>query len=213
MNSMDTTEGGTKSPEPEPKIIGLTGGIGSGKSTVAQFIEESGFPVYNSDKRAKEIVNDDAYLKDRIKELLGNDAYDTEGKYNRKYVAGLVFENEKLLHQLNEMIHPAVRYDFENWVKSQSSKFVFKETALLFELGLHKQCYKSLLITAEDNLRMKRVMERDHKTYREVEAIMDNQMPEKDKIKKADFILYNNTDIEDLKAATEKILHEILSEE
>lgn len=210
---MDTNEGGTKSPEPEPKVIGLTGGIGSGKSTVAQFIEEIGFPVYNSDKRAKEIVNEDAYLKDRIKELLGNEAYNEEGQYNRKYVAGLVFEDEKLLHQLNEMIHPAVRYDFENWVKQQTSPFVFKETALLFELGLHKQCYRSLLVTAEDNLRMKRVMERDHKTYREVEAIMDNQMPEKDKIKKADFILYNNTDLEELKAGTEKIVKEILNSE
>ncbi len=210
---METTEGETNSPEPEPKIIGLTGGIGSGKSTIAQFIEEMGFPVYYSDKRAKEIVNEDAYLKNKIIELLGNDAYNDVGIYNRKYVANLVFENEELLQKLNGLIHPAVHIDFENWVKQQTSQFAFKETALLFELGLHKECYKSLLVTAEDNQRMKRVMERDGKTYRQVEAIMDNQMPEKDKIKKADYIVYNNTDLEELKTETEKIVQEILNSE
>ena len=186
------------------KIIGLTGGIGSGKTTVAKFIEEMGFPVYFSDDRAKEIVNDDEVLKNRIKELLGDEAYDESGRYNRKYVADLVFNNEELLKQLNGLIHPAVRLDFENWVASQSAEFVFKETALLFELKLHESCYKSLLVTADDNIRIKRVMDRDDKTYREVEAVMDKQMPEKDKVKKADFVIYNNSNIEDLKAETEK---------
>ena len=188
------------------KIIGLTGGIGSGKSTVAGFIEELGFPVYYSDVRAKEIVNDNENLKNDIRKLLGENAYDQSGRYNRKYVADLVFNNEELLKQLNGLIHPAVRLDFENWVATQSTEFVFKETALLFELKLHESCYKSLLVTADDNIRIKRVMDRDGKTYREVVAVMTKQMPEKDKVKKADFVIYNNSSLEDLKTETEKIL-------
>ena len=186
------------------KIIGLTGGIGSGKTTVAKFIEEMGFPVYYSDDRAKEIVNDDEVLKNNIKELLGEEAYDENGFYNRKYVSEIVFNNDETRLQLNALIHPAVKIDFENWVENQNSEFVFKETALLFELKLNESCYKSLLVTADDNIRIKRVMDRDDKTYREVEAVMDKQMPEKDKVKKADFVIYNNSNIEDLKTETEK---------
>ena len=188
------------------KIIGLTGGIGSGKTTVAKFIEEMGFPVYYSDDRAKEIVNDDEVLKNNIKELLGEEAYDENGFYNRKYVSGIVFNDDEMRLQLNALIHPAVKIDFENWVENQNSEFVFKETALLFELKLNESCYKSVLVTADDNIRIKRVMDRDQKTYREIEAIIDKQMPEKDKIKRADFVIYNNEGIDELKAATEKMM-------
>lgn len=210
---MDTTEGGTTSPEPEPRIIGLTGGIGSGKSTVAKFIEEMGFPVYYSDIRAKEIVNDNEFLKSKITELLGAQAYKENGKYNRKYVASVVFGNDELLQKLNQTIHPAVREDFEKWVSRQNSEFVFKETALLFELGLDKECDHSILVTAEDNLRIKRVMDRDGKTYREVETIMDKQMPEKDKIRKTVFIIYNNDGLEELREETEKVINKMISQE
>ncbi|WP_079243297.1 dephospho-CoA kinase [Chryseobacterium indologenes] len=196
-------------PEPAPKIIGLTGGIGSGKTTVARFIEEFGFPVYYSDDRAKAIVNESEELKIKIKELLGEESYDENGLYDRKFVADQVFNNRDLLQQLNEIIHPAVRIDFENWVKKQTKYLVFKETALLFELKLNRQCYKSLLVTAEDNIRIKRVMDRDNKTYREVEAVMEKQMPERDKIKMADCIIYNNTNLEELKEQTEKVVFSI----
>ncbi|WP_343659936.1 dephospho-CoA kinase [Chryseobacterium sp.] len=196
-------------PEPAPKIIGLTGGIGSGKTTVAHFIEEFGFPVYYSDDRAKSIVNESEELKIKIKELLGEGSYDKNGWYDRKFVADKVFNNKDLLQQLNEIIHPAVRIDFDNWVSQQSKYLVFKETALLFELKLNRQCYKSLLVTAEDNIRIKRVMDRDNKTYREVEAVMEKQMPERDKIKMADCIIYNNTNLEELKEQTEKVIFSI----
>jgi len=151
---------------PIPKIIGLTGGIGSGKTSVARILEEKGFPVYYSDDEAKNIVNKDSILKEKIIELLGNEA-------------------------------------------SQDSEFVFKETALLFELKLNQQCYKSLLITADDNLRIKRTMDRDGKTYREVEAIIQKQMPEKEKCKLADYIIYNNADLESLRVATEGFIEEL----
>lgn len=201
----------TTEPDPlsAPKVIGLTGGIGSGKTTVARFIEEFGFPVYYSDDRAKTIVNEDDGLRLKIKELLGNEAYDTNGLYDRKTVAEKVFNDKELLDQLNEIIHPAVRIDFENWLQRQTKYLVFKETALLFELKLNRQCYKSLLITAEDNIRIKRVMDRDGKTYREVQAVMEKQMPEKDKIKLADCVIHNNTNIDDLKEQTEKVIFDI----
>lgn len=188
------------------KIIGLTGGIGSGKTTVAKFIEEAGFPVYYSDDRAKDIVNVDEDLKHRIINLLGQEAYNENGFYNRRYVAERVFGNQELLLKLNSLIHPAVKTDFENWVGSQHAEFLFKETALLFELKLNESCHKSVLVTADDNIRIKRVMDRDGKTYREIEAVMDKQMPEKDKIKRADFIIFNNDGIEELKTETEKML-------
>ncbi|KUJ50428.1 dephospho-CoA kinase [Chryseobacterium sp. JAH] len=203
------TETQKAEPDSASKIIGLTGGIGSGKTTVAQFIENCGFPVYYSDDRAKTIVNDNETVKSKIQELLGSDAYGENGLYDRKFVAGKVFNDDELLHQLNGIIHPAVRLDFEEWVSRQTKYLVFKETALLFELKLNLQCYKSLLVTAEDNIRLKRVMDRDGKTYREVETIMNNQMPEKDKIKQADYIIYNNTNLDDLREQTEKIIFEI----
>jgi len=193
---------------PIPKIIGLTGGIGSGKTSVAKILEEQGFPVYYSDDEAKNIVNKDPMLKDQIIKLLGSESY-IDDVYNRKYVAEKVFNNAGLLEQLNHLIHPAVRIDFEKWVKKQSSQFVFKETALLFELQLNKDCYKSLLVTADDNLRMKRTMDRDGKTYREIEAIMQKQMPEKEKIKLADYVIYNNSDPETLRIATEAFAEDL----
>lgn len=192
--------------EPQPKIIGLTGGIGSGKTTVAHIIEKMGFPVYYSDDRAKSIVNDSEDLKQKIIQLLGNEAYDENGLYDRKFVGNLVFNNTELLNQLNGIIHPAVAQDFKNWVLKQKNYLIFKETALLFELKLNLQCYKSLLITADDNIRAKRVMDRDNKTYREVMTIMEQQMPEKEKIKCADYVIYNNTDLQDLEEQTQEVI-------
>lgn len=193
------------------KIIGITGGIGSGKSTVSDFIAEKGFPVYNSDFWAKELVNIEQDLKHKIIELLGKNAYNENGMYNRKFVADKVFENEELLLKLNQIIHPAVKIHFENWIKKQSAEFVFKETALLFELKLNESCDQSILVTAEKNLRIKRVMDRDKRTYREIKDIIDKQMSDPEKIKLADFVIYNNGTIEELKNNTQKVLDVILN--
>jgi len=194
---------------PLPKIIGLTGGIGSGKTSVAKLLEQKGFPVYYSDDQAKNIVNKDPDLKIRIISLLGEEAY-LQGEYNRKFVSGKVFNDAELLDQLNDLIHPAVRSDFEKWVTSQNSEFVFKETALLFELKLNEHCYKSLLVTADDNLRIKRTMDRDHKTYREIEAVIQKQMPEKEKVRLADYIIYNNSDRNDLITETDSFVDKLI---
>ncbi|PUB33508.1 dephospho-CoA kinase [Elizabethkingia sp. YR214] len=194
------------------KIIGLTGGIGSGKTTVARFIEEMGYPVYNSDTRAKDLVNESDDLKASIIQLLGAQAYDENGLYDRKYVGSIVFSNDELLKQLNAIIHPAVNKDFHDWVKRQSRKIIFKETALLFELKLNLQCDKSLLVTADESIRIKRVMDRDSKTYREVEKVIDNQMPERKKIRLADYVIENNSDMQHLRLSTEKIMTSLISD-
>ena len=191
------------------KIIGLTGGIGSGKTTVAKLLESKGYSVYYSDIRAKEIVNNNAFLKTRIIQLLGDKAYDQDGKYNRKWVAQKVFNNEKLLLELNKIIHPAVKSDFEFWVREQKGDFIFKETALLFELNLDKNCFKTILVTADESLRIKRAMERDGKTYQEIENIIQKQIPEKEKRKRADLIIENNTDLENLGKEVERMLLEL----
>ncbi|MDX8566951.1 dephospho-CoA kinase [Elizabethkingia sp. HX XZB] len=194
------------------KIIGLTGGIGSGKTTVARFIEEMGYPVYNSDTRAKDLVNESDDLKAAIIQLLGPEAYDENGLYDRKYVGSVVFSNDELLKQLNAIIHPAVNRDFHDWVKRQSREVIFKETALLFELKLNLQCDKSLLVTADESIRIKRVMDRDSKTYREVEKVIDNQMPERKKIRLADYVIENNSDMQHLRLSTEKIMASLISD-
>ena len=191
------------------KIIGITGGIGSGKSTVSEFFIEQGFPVYNSDFWAKELVNIDLELKSKIIQLLGNSAYDEDGKYNRKWVSAVVFDDKNKLLELNKIIHPAVKIHFENWVNSQQNSIVFKETALLFELGLHKTCHFSILVTSDETIRIKRVMERDHRTFAEVKEIIEKQMPESEKLKLADFVIENNSNILDLKSKSLDVLKKI----
>lgn len=194
----------------QKKIIGITGGIGSGKSTVAKIIAGMGFPVYNSDTKAKELVHTNTALKTQIIELLGSEAYDAQGQYNRAWVAEQVFNQPSKLQHLNTLIHPAVKEDYENWLQTQTTALVFKETALLFELNLDQYCDLSLLVTADQSIRIKRVMDRDQKTYREVEAIIAQQMPEPEKINRADFIIYNNGNLEELKLATQEFISAIL---
>ncbi|WP_092735753.1 dephospho-CoA kinase [Riemerella columbipharyngis] len=193
-------------------LIGLTGGIGSGKTTVAKFIEAKGFAVYYSDIRAKEIVNDNSILKSEIINLLGDEAYDEEGSYNRKWVADKIFNDDTLLMKLNTLIHPAVKEDFEHWMNIQQSKFIFKETALLFELNLDKNCYKSVLVTADESIRIARVMERDHKTYSQVKDIIQKQMSEEEKAKRANYIIYNNGDLESLSMQTNVMLESLFKD-
>ena len=192
-----------------PKLIGLTGGIGSGKTTAAKIIEEAGFPVYYSDIRAKNIVNENAELKQKIISAFGTEAYDENGCYNRKWIAEQVFCNDEKLSLLNSLIHPAVKEDFEKWLAQQNTKTAFKETALLFELRLNEECWKTILITAEENQRIKRVMDRDGRTYRQVKEIIDKQMPETEKIKLADFIIINNGNLENLTTEIREVLAKI----
>lgn len=192
------------------KIIGITGGIGSGKTTVSQIITSKGFPVYNSDNRAKEIVNENQDIQQKIIYLLGEKAYEN-GVYNRSFVANCVFNNNELLQKLNEIIHPAVRQDFLDFVDRQNSQFIFRETAILFELGLDKDCDEVILVTANTEMRIERVMVRDGRTRQEIEQIIAKQMPENEKIQISDYVIYNNqNDFSELEYTVDFILKFIL---
>ncbi|HOK61510.1 MAG: dephospho-CoA kinase [Tenuifilum sp.] len=173
--------------------VGVTGGIGSGKTLVCKILEVLGYPVFYSDLVAKSITDTDPEVMEKVKGLFGNNIY-PNGKLNRKKVAELVFANDTLLKELNSIIHPAVARSFEQWcLQNAKSGLVFKESAILFETGIFRELHKTILVTAPEELRIKRVVERDGVTELEVRARMAKQMPEEQKKKLADFIVDNSS--------------------
>lgn len=175
------------------KKIGITGGIGSGKTTVARVFEQLGIPVYHADYWAKEIMNTDALVIGRLKELFGEAIYNNEGKADRKRIAELVFADKNKLNELNSIIHPAVWLHGENWLKQHAGKpYILKEAAILFESGGNKDMDKVIMVTAPKELRMERVMKRDNVTSAEVEARMANQWSDEQKIALSDFVIVND---------------------
>ncbi|QAA80398.1 dephospho-CoA kinase [Aequorivita sp. H23M31] len=174
------------------KIIGLTGGIGSGKTTVANMFAELGIPVYNSDVEAKKLTNSSSEIRSQLISLLGDDTY-KNGMLDRKYMADKIFNDHILLEKANAIIHPRVAEHFAEWVSQQTSPYVIKEAAILFESGADSQCDLVILVTAAKAERLKRVMDRDGVSEQEVEARMKNQWSDSKKTKLADFIIENNT--------------------
>lgn len=172
------------------KIIGLTGGIGSGKTTVAKMFADLEVPVYIADIEAKKLTNSSETIRDQLVQLLGEKAY-SEAGLNRKYVASKVFNDTVLLNAVNEIIHPEVAKHFKNWVSHQNSSYVIQEAAILFENGSYHKFDKIILVTAPKKLRLERVMARDNSTMEEIEARMANQWSDKRKAKLADFIIEN----------------------
>lgn len=173
--------------------IGVTGGIGSGKSLVCKVLEALGYPVFYSDYIARTIIDTDPEIKEQVKALFGSNIY-ANGKLNRKRVAEIVFANDTLLNELNSIIHPAVARSFEQWcLQNTKSELVFKESAILFETGIFRELHKTILVTAPEELRIKRVVERDGVSESEVRARMAKQMPEVQKKKLADFIIDNSS--------------------
>ena len=177
----------------KPKLIGITGGIGAGKSTVSKICKHLGFKVYNSDDRAKEIVSEDSNIKKRIISLFGNNVY-KNGVLDRKFLSDKIFNDKGSLQNINSIIHPAVKKDFNNWVINNSNeKILFKESALLFESGAYKELDKIILIVSDKNLRISRVLNRDKlRKKKEIESIIDKQINEVDAIKYADLVINNN---------------------
>ncbi len=172
-------------------IVGLTGGIGSGKSTVAEIFRHIGIAVYEADTVSKSIIDTDIVLQRQLVELLGKEVIN-EGKINRKYMAGKIFNDKVLLEKANAMIHPAVRRNFDKWVKEQQTPYVIKEAAILFETGSYRQCDRVIVITAPQEMRIDRVMRRSNISREDVLARMQNQWPEEQKLKKADYIIKND---------------------
>ena len=173
------------------KLIGITGGIGSGKSTIAKVFESMGYPVYNSDTRAKYLINNNTELIKSIKNSFGNDLYNSQG-LDRQKMASLVFNNPEKLKLLNSITNPAVGNDFNLWANSQSTPFVLKEAAILFETGIYKSLYKTILVSAPQETRIERVIKRDNTTAKEVLARMKNQWSEEKKTELADYVIDNS---------------------
>jgi dephospho-CoA kinase len=177
------------------KKIGITGNIGSGKSTIARIFSILGIPVYDADSRAKAIMHENLALVSHIKILLGEKSYLPNGTLNRAYISSKVFHDSKLLQGLNSLVHPAVFKDFDDWVLQQQAPYVLKEAALLVESESYKSLDKLIVVTAEEEVRLKRSMKRDASQKEAILARMRNQMPQEKKIKLADFIIENNHEL------------------
>ena len=189
--------------------VGLTGGIGSGKSTVSKILINKGFSVYNSDNRAKWLMNNNDNLKSSIISIFGNKAY-LKGSLNRKYLSAKVFNDSLKLKALNNLVHPLVAIDFKNWLLHQKSKdFVFKEAAILIESGAYKEMDKIIVVSCTENIRLERVLKRDGNSPELVKKRMQNQISETEKINHADFIVKNNGSESDLVLEVEFVISEL----
>ncbi len=189
------------------RIIGLTGGIGSGKTTVAGFFNELGVPVYIADEAGKSLMETSAEVKESIIKLLGPKTY-RDGIPDRKYIASQVFTSAEKLENLNNIIHPAVEKDFRNWMSSQKAPYIIYEAAILFESGGYKKCDAIILVTAPHYLKIERLQKRDSSTLEEIEARMQHQWPDDKKRKLSQFEIIN-ADIINTKEQVQ-IVNEIL---
>ena len=171
--------------------VGLTGGIGSGKSTVAQIFEVLGIPVYYADVAAKKIMNEDEGLRSAITNIFGEQAY-SHNILDRKYISSIVFSNPAKLQQLNALVHPATKKDGEAWMHQQASPYAIHEAALIFEAKVSERLDHVIGVSSPIELRIKRAMERDKVSREEVLKRMDQQLDEEVKMSKCDFILMND---------------------
>lgn len=179
------------------KKVGITGGIGSGKTFISKKIESLGYPVFYSDMEAKRIMNEEPTVVAGIVELIGPLVY-KGGELNAAYLADKIFNDPNLLKQMNHLVHPAVRLAFDHFVKQNSeSRMVFNEAAILFETGAYKNFDFNILITAPKALRIERVSNRDGISKSEIAARMKNQWSDKQKILLADFVIENNQKVTD----------------
>ncbi|SIS66006.1 dephospho-CoA kinase [Zobellia uliginosa] len=193
------------------RIVGLTGGIGSGKTTVAKMFEELGVPVYNSDTRAKELMQSSQDLVAAIKELLGEEAYREDGALDRAFISSRVFDNQELLSKLNAIVHPAVRKDFIHWADEQTADYVIQEAAIIFEIGTQDFYDCIILVVAPKETRIERVVQRDAGiTVKSVEARMKNQWEDDRKIEASDYII-ENLNIEQTKVQVLDVHRDLLN--
>ena len=171
--------------------VGLTGGIGSGKSVVARIFESLGVPVYYADDAARQIQNQDPQVKKQITEVFGADAYNAEG-LNRKFISDIVFSDRQKLDQLNAIVHPATLRDAERWLNEQTTPYALKEAAIIFESGSHRDLDLVIGVTAPLPLRIKRTMTRDGISSHEVQERMSKQISDAIKMKLCDFVIFND---------------------
>jgi dephospho-CoA kinase len=172
------------------KIVGITGGIGSGKTLVCQVFKSLSVPVFHADDEAKRCY-DDEQIKDQVKSLFGEEIYYRDS-INRELLAAAIFTDQLKLQSLNNIIHPAVAVRFESWMKTQVGAYIIKEAAILFESGSYKNCDKTITVTAPAEMRINRVMERDHADRQSVEARLRNQWSDDKKVELSDFVIIND---------------------
>jgi dephospho-CoA kinase len=179
------------------KIIGLTGGIGSGKSTVAQMFKDLGVPTYISDYHARGLMENSNRIRKSLVILFGKNAY-KDGVLNRSYISSKVFNNSILLSKLNSIVHPEVKIHFENWLLNQKSRYVIKEVAILFEINSENDFDYIISVVAPKKERAKRVVLRGNHSKSDFNAIMNNQLTDAYKVNNSDFVI-NNKIISDTK--------------
>ena len=174
--------------------IGITGGIGSGKTLVCRIFHCLGIPLYDADSRAKNLMTTDGILVEQIKKDFGTLSYNEDGSLNRKYLGQIVFDQKHKLEKLNQLVHPRVAMDYKGWIDEQINvRYVIKEAALLFESGSYKGLDKVVVVSASEQIRMKRVLQRDaHRKEKDVLNIFSNQLTEAERLQRADFIITND---------------------
>jgi len=188
--------------------IGLTGGIGSGKTTVAKMFEDLGVPVYYADDKAKELMQKSPRIKAKIKQMFGSQAY-FNNKLNTQYLANIVFSDPNKLSVLEKIVHPVVLEDFLSWAEKQTTDFVIMENAILHKSGMDKYMDYVILVTADDEKRLERVIKRDKTTAESVQRRINNQLNTQIMLKKSNFIIKNNFLINDLKREVEKTFNNL----
>ena len=182
-------------------VVGLTGGIGSGKTTVAKEFQKLGIPLYIADIEAKKLMQGSKIIKRKLIQLFGEEAY-LEGQLNRSFLASRIFGDDALLSKMNAIVHPKVKSHFERWLKKQNAPYIIKEAAIIFENDLQAQYDYIILVTADIDERIKRLKRRDNSSEEQIKAIMSKQMDDASKIKLSDYVIENNT----LEALPEQVL-------
>jgi dephospho-CoA kinase len=179
---------------PKPLLIGITGGIGSGKSLVCKIFSLLGIPIYEADSRAKWLMVNDLALREKIKAQFGEESYLPDNQLNRQYLASQVFNDGDKVKIMNSLVHPRVGEDYQAWVlANQNQPYLLNEAALMFESGRYLSMNQIITVFAPLDLRIKRIRQRDpQRTPDEIRAIIQKQMPEEEKITRANFVIYND---------------------
>lgn len=172
--------------------VGLTGGIGSGKTTVAKLFAAKGIPIYYADTRAKYLMTYDKSLKSKIIEAFGKEVYHRNGRLNRKILASIIFNDKSKLTIINSLVHPAVAADGEAWYAAQKTAYAIKEAALMIESGSHNDLDTLVVVTADIEERIRRVRKRDKASIKDVESRINNQLSDAERLTHADYVIDNN---------------------
>ena len=175
-----------------PLKVGITGGIGTGKSIISRIFSVLEIPIYDADSSAKWLMNNEPSIRKKVIDLFGARAYNEKG-LDRTWISSQTFNNKDKLSQLNALVHPAVGRDYMDWVRSSTSPYTIKEAALLYESGSYKQLDKVIVVSAPEELRIERVLKRDsHRKKGDIEAIIKNQWPQQKKVEVADLTIIND---------------------